>query len=80
MRIVFNGIIDKKTHGCSACGNHKTDREFRSSKTYILPSGVTKTFIAGRPVEVSDADGRFLLQYEYTAPNGERKSAFEVVE
>lgn len=78
MKIKFNGIVEKRKGGCSACGRRKTESQFHVSKTYILPSGITKTFRAGQAVEVSERDAAFLLQYKYTS-NGEVKSVFEVV-
>lgn len=78
MRIQFNGIIEKKSGGCSACGKRRTGSQFLASKTYILPSGVTKTFRVGQPETVSEQDAKFLLQYKYLQ-NGETKQVFEVV-
>lgn len=79
MKIKYMGVIEKRSKGCGVCGKHHTDREFRTSKTYILPSGMTKTFFAGRVEEVSDSDGAFLLSYQYQTQNGEVKKVFEVV-
>ena len=79
MRIVFNGIIEKARKGCGACGRRRTENQFMMSKTYILPSGRSQTFRAGQPVDVSDKDGAFLLNYKYQTPEGEEKSVFEVV-
>lgn len=79
MRIVFNGIIEKARKGCGACGKRRTENKFMASKTYILPSGITKTFIAGREEDVSEKDGNFLLQYKYQTPEGTVKNVFEVV-
>lgn len=79
MRIVFNGIIEKSRKGCGVCGRRRTENQFLDHKTYILPSGVSKTFRVGQAVEVSDRDGNFLLNYKYQTPEGEEKSVFEVV-
>lgn len=79
MRIQFNGITEKASHGCGACGRRRTDTVFKTAKTYILPSGITKTFIAGRPEEVSQKDADFLLLYRYQTPEGETRQVFEVV-
>lgn len=79
MKIMFNGIIEKTRKGCGACGRRRTENQFMTSRTYILPSGITKTFIAGRVEDVSDRDGNFLLQYKYQTPEGETKNVFEVV-
>lgn len=79
MKIKFTGIVEKRSGGCRACGKGRTDRVFKTSKTYILPSGMTKTFVAGRIVEVSEADAAFLLQYNYTDTDGNVKQVFEAV-
>lgn len=78
MKIIFNGIIEKRKKGCGVCGKRHTDSSFQVSKTYILPSGVTRTFRAGQVTEVSDSDGEFLLEYKYLTPQGEVKPVFEV--
>ena len=79
MKIKFNGIIEKRSKGCPVCGKRTTDSQFQNTKTYILPSGKTKTFRAGRIEEVTDEDGDFLLSYSYIAPNGETKKVFEKI-
>lgn len=79
MKVKFTGVVEKRSKGCGACGKRHTDRSFRTSKTYILPSGITKTFFAGRVEEVSDVDGEFLLSYQYQTPEGETRKVFEVV-
>lgn len=79
MRIQFNGIIEKARKGCGACGKRRSDNVFQMSKTYILPSGVTKTFRVGHPEEVSAKDADFLLLYKYQTPEGVVKNVFEVV-
>ncbi len=76
MRIQFNGIIEKKSGGCGACGNRSSSSQFLTTKTYILPSKSIKTFRVGVPEEVSEQDGQFLLQYKYLS-NGEEKKVFE---
>ena len=79
MRIVFNGIMERTVRGCSACGSRRvSNNHFTMTKTYILPSGQTKTFHTGVIEEVSEMDGRFLLSYTYEDQNGTRK-AFEEV-
>lgn len=79
MRIMFNGVIEKARKGCGACGKRRSESEFRTSKTYILPSGNTKTFRIGKAEEVTERDAEFLLTYNYLSPEGEVKSVFEVV-
>ena len=76
MRVVFKGIVEKGHKGCPVCGRRKSDYIYRSRRSYILPSGNSKTFRAGVPVEVSDRDGNFLLNLTYES-QGEIKHAFE---
>lgn len=79
MTLKFNGITEKKSRGCNCGGGgRKTEVAFRTTKTFILPSGITKTFRAGKTEEVSKEDGDFLLSYNYTL-NGVTKPSFEVV-
>lgn len=77
MKIMFNGLMEKRRKGCSVCGQKHTEMGFAGSKTYILPSGITKTFRAGRCVEVKDEDAEFLLSYCYEK-DGEVRKVFEV--
>lgn len=79
MRIKFLGCVEKRTKGCPVCGRRRSEYTFRSHRSFILPSGMTKTFRANYPVDVSDTDGEFLLSYTYTDPHGELKHMFEVV-
>lgn len=79
MKIKFNGIIEKRSKGCPVCGKRTTDSQFTTMKSYILPSGITKTFRAGREEEVNEEDASFLLSYQYTDPDGKVKPVFEVV-
>lgn len=77
MRIMFNGIIEKRKSGCK-CSGGRTDTVFISNRIYTMPSGTTKRFRAGKVEEVSDIDGNFLLSYTYQVGN-EIKRVFEVV-
>lgn len=79
MKIKFNGIIEKRSKGCPVCGKRMTDSQYVASKTYILPSGITRTFRVGKIEEVTDEDGEFLLSYRYKDPKGDVKHVFEVV-
>ena len=79
MRIKFNGIIEKRKKGCPVCGGHRSDSSFQSMRSYILPSGITKTFRAGIAEEVSEEDGQFLLSYRFLDKDGVVKNVFEVV-
>ena len=79
MKVIFNGILEKKKRGgCNCSGKSKSTLRMLTSKTFILPSGVTRTFHAGQETEVEEEDGRFLLEYQYTE-NGEKKPVFTVV-
>lgn len=80
MKIVFNGIIETHTSGCGVCGKRKSHNSFVTTKTYILPSGVSRTFRAGQVQEVSERDGRFLLSYSFKDENGTRNAFTEVTD
>lgn len=78
MRIRFNGIVETRRRGCSACGKAHTTIGFRTTKKYILPSGAFLTFRAGRCYEVSNEDAAFLMTYQYKDANGNTVPVFEV--
>lgn len=81
MKIKFNGVLEKKADGCIPCGRKKvSERIMAMKKSYILPSGITKTFYVGRTEEVSDEDGAFLMKYTYTDKNGKEQTVFSEVE
>lgn len=77
MKIKFNGTVGRRSGGCSACGHKSSGDGFLTTKTYILPSGITKTFRAGKCVEVKDIDAEFLLLYQYEK-DGKVYQTFEV--
>lgn len=77
---MFNGTVEKKTNGGCNCKGKVTSSSFVRSKMYILPSGLTQTFIVGQPVEVSERDGQFLLSYIYKDINGDTRAIFSKVE
>lgn len=79
MKIKFNGIYQRGGKGCPVCGKRINDVNFLTIKTYILPSGRTKTFRAGRVEEVSEKDADFLLSYRFTDKEGNVQPAFEVI-
>lgn len=79
MRIMFKGVVEKRRRGCHVCGKRAGSSSFTTMKTYILPSGITKTFRVGHAEEVSDKDGEFLLMYKYTDKDGQVQQVFEVV-
>ena len=80
MKVVFNGTVEKRTSGGCNCKGKTTSSSFIRSKMYILPSGRAETFIVGKPVEVSERDGEFLLSYIYKDVNGDLRAIFSKVE
>lgn len=78
MKVKFNGLLEKKSSGCN-CKRQSNGYGFVNSRMYILPSGIQKTFFAGKVEEVSERDGNFLLSYNVKDANGTRK-VFEKVE
>ena len=80
MKVVFHGTIEKKSSGGCNCKGKTTNSSFVRSKMYILPSGRAETFIVGKPVEVSERDGEFLLSYIYKDVNGDLRAIFSKVE
>ena len=80
MKVVFNGLLEKHKSGCNCKRVANTEYGFVSQKMYILPSGITKTFIVGKPEEVSPQDGKFLLSYRNTDVNGSYREVFSKVE
>lgn len=80
MKVKFNGIIEKRTHGCHVCGHKATsDSVFVSRKRYFLPSGRSVFAVVNQEYDISDADAEFLLSYQYTGPDGAVHHVFEVV-
>lgn len=81
MKVKFNGILEKKSGGCIPCGAKRVSKQTMvTSKMYILPSGTSKRFWAGRTVEVSDDDGKFLMSFTYRDKDGQTKNVFTEVE
>lgn len=78
MKVVFNGVLEKRTSGCN-CKGKQTEVGFVQSKMYILPSNKQVTFYLGKPVEVSEQDGRFLLSYIFRDANGDTRAVFSEV-
>lgn len=79
MKIKFNGIYQRVNKGCPVCGRRSSESNYAYIKTYILPSGITKTFRMGKTEEVSESDGNFLLSYQSMDKEGNVHPAFEVV-
>lgn len=80
MKVVFNGTIEKRSSGGCNCKGKVSSSSFVSSKRYILPSGRSEQFVVGKPVEVSERDGNFLLSYIYKDANGDVRAVFRKVE
>ena len=77
MRVRFNGMFATKSGGGCAChGGSKSKRTFLAHKTFILPSGQTRSFSVTEEYEVSDLDGNFLLSYSQLNADGVRQDAF----
>jgi len=79
MKIVFNGLLEKKSGGCN-CKRQGSEYGFVQRRMYILPSGQTKTFYKDKVEEVSDGDGEFLLSCNSVDANGTRKVFTKVEE
>lgn len=75
MRVIFCGIVEKGS-GCN-CAGRRSENVLVTRKTYHLPSGASKTFIAGHPVEVSDEDGAFLMQFTFKDKTGALSNVFK---
>lgn len=80
MKIKYNGQLERQESGCAPCGTkRKGQYGFVTAKSFILPSGQSKTFHMGQETEVSRADGEFLLSYNYEDANGLKRPVFEEV-
>ena len=80
MKVVFNGLLEKQRKGCNCKRVANSGYGFVSQRMYILPSGIQKTFVVGKPEEVSPRDGQFLLSYVYADVNGSQRAVFSEVE
>lgn len=81
MKVVFNGIMKTIESGCVPCGHGGTStRGFQASEWLMLPSGAEKEFHKGKPVDVSDYDGEWLLSLMYADQNGDMQHEFSKVE
>lgn len=79
MRLRFNGMfvnMSGKTGGCRCHGTRAGGQMFITHKTFILPSGATRSFSVGQEYDVSDLDGNFLLSYSHTDKDGVRQDSF----
>lgn len=77
MKVRFNGLYQSRKKGCAPCG-HKVvgERVFLTSRGFILPSGITRSFHIGEEYDVSELDGNFLLSYSQVDKDGIRQDAF----
>lgn len=65
MIVVFKGVREVRKGGCPVCGaRRKTSIPLQTTRTYFLPSGISKTFRIGIEEEVSEVDGEFLLSLD----------------
>ena len=81
MKVVFNGTVEKRvTGGGCRCKSKVSSASYVRTKMYILPSGRSKTFFAGKVEEVSEQDGNFLLSYVYKDANGDLRAVFSKAE
>lgn len=81
MKVVFNGLLEKRVGSGCNCKKVGSDYGFVNSRMYILPSGSTKTFYVGKAEEVSESDGQFLLSYNQAPDvNGHSREVFTKVE
>lgn len=78
MKIKFNGMMEKRSHGCN-CRGKQTEYSFVLQRHFILPSGRSMTFFEGKVEEVSERDGKFLLSYSGIDVNGLRRDVFTEV-
>lgn len=81
MRVRFNGMYSTAKTGCVPCGHRvQSKRTFLTSRSFILPSGNTKSFHIGEEYEVSELDGNFLLSYSQIDKDGVRQDSFTKVD
>lgn len=73
MKIVFNGLLEKKQGGGCNCKRVASSLGFVNQRMYTLPSGQSKTFFVGKVEEVSERDGKFLLSYISYDSGGQRQ-------
>lgn len=68
MIVKFLGVKgERKKSGCPVCrAKVKVSSTLSYTKRVILPSGKVMIFVLGKEYEVSDDDGRFLMNYHYS--------------
>lgn len=63
MKVVFGGVLEKKSGGCIPCGAKRASKKVMvMRKSYRFPSGNEITFHVGREREVPLSDGKWLLE------------------
>lgn len=61
--MIFKGIKETRRSGCVPCGRAgKTTGGMRTHKEIALPSQAFKMFRINQETEVSDSDGKWLLE------------------
>lgn len=81
LKVVFNGMTQTITKGCVPCGRAvKHKKAFVSARNFILPSGRAVMFRRNEEVEVSRADGEWLLSWTETSPEGLTRQVFSEVQ
>lgn len=80
MTVEFLGIKETKKNGCGVCGRRKVSNYTLSRyRKMTLPSGRVVSFAIGKPENVSDEEGKFLLSLTYDL-GGEKAYMFKKVE
>lgn len=80
LKVIFKGVRESRVSGCSSCGSRRQmSGTFERTKKMILPSGMTRTFVAGRAETVSESDGQFLLDQTYIDRDSEIPMFEEVI-
>lgn len=81
LKVKFNGMFHETESGCAPCGQRrKSTKSFMTSRHLILPSGITKTFVQGEPMEVTAMDADWLLSWKEKDPSGLEREVFSKVE
>lgn len=82
INVKFNGYVtNTPSGGCVPCGQkRRSKRQYSTTITLNLPSGIMKTFVSGRVEEVTQQDFEYLMLYGSVTVGGEVKPVFEVIE
>ena len=79
MKIVFNGMLERRTKGCNCKRQGNSEYGLTTSKLFHLPSGAQRTFVAGKVEDVNERDALFLLSH-FDDSNGVKREVFSKVE